>query len=98
MHGGELPAGEGLAFWESFTLMWNASNFEEHPERMYITLKGLPDYRALRTAYMTTARSLEAKAEVLYRSHKRCPACSGKAAAGATRGVQVQGRTRRVQR
>jgi hypothetical protein len=79
MHGGELPAREGLAFWLSFTLQWNASNVEEHPERMYITEKGLPDWRALRTAYMTTARSLEAKAEVLYRSHKRCAACSRKA-------------------
>ena len=76
-HGGKLPIGKGFPFWQSVTLQWNASNYLEHPERMYLMQDGLPDSHALRTGYMTAARALEAKAEALFKSHgERCDPCA----------------------
>jgi hypothetical protein len=59
---GRLPTGTRAPFWPAFTRHWNAGQSEEHPERMFLTSDGQPDWRTLQTAYQVARRRLEARA------------------------------------
>jgi hypothetical protein len=82
-NGGALPLGRGNNFWQSVTLQWNASHrglpeagMPGSPERLYLTEDGLPDWRALRSAYLVAKRTLEMKARAIFDDHKiNCPQC-----------------------
>jgi len=73
---GVLPLQLDAEPWGFLTRQWNASN-AERPEVTYYTKEGKHDWRALRSAYLTAARKLEAKARTLYEAHKKnCPICA----------------------